>query len=559
VLVGLFLLPAGIGCGRAVLDLGSMEPVQAGPMASTMVLAEDPRPDGGGVRGEARWGSLRVDLEARGSAAGTLRSRHAGEVVLVEGRVRPPTESPWRRWRHVQGVVAVERVDPVSRGGPVARGLNDLRAVLERGLSGLPHDDRALATGLTIGDDRALSDDRVDDLRASGLGHLTAVSGQNVMVVLALLGPLLRRARLGGRAVGAAIALAVLVGVTRGEPSVLRAAMVGVVVLAGATSGRPTSGLRALLLASAVLVLIDPFLVARRGFQLSVAASFGILLTSRPIADRLVGCRVPGVLAEAVAVTTAAQAAVAPVLAAVGDPAPLIGLPANVLAAPGAAVATTWGLAAGIPAGAVSEWFGGWGGERIATVVHLPTWFGARWVAGVGEVAARAPGAWAGWVTLLAVAAGTFLLRRPRGRSNGPERRPWRRMLLLAGFVSVGGIASLTPPAPLLPGLHQVGVGSEVLVGHGAVVVAVDGRADPGRVLRALRRAGVGRPLLVVARSEGSRTEAAVASLRHRYPGVAVLRPGDRAPPTVDLGGSWALLDPEGDRWQVEWVGDAAG
>jgi competence protein ComEC len=44
----------------------------------------------------------------------------------------------------------------------------------------MPPDDAALFRGLVVGDDRAQSDAMIERFRASGLSHLTAVSGQNV-------------------------------------------------------------------------------------------------------------------------------------------------------------------------------------------------------------------------------------------------------------------------------------------------------------------------------------------------------------------------------------------
>ena len=59
----------------------------------------------------------------------------------------------------------------------------------------LPAADGALFRGLVIGDDRDQPREMIDRFRASGLSHLTAVSGQNVSFVLAAAGPLLRRLR----------------------------------------------------------------------------------------------------------------------------------------------------------------------------------------------------------------------------------------------------------------------------------------------------------------------------------------------------------------------------
>ena len=66
-------------------------------------------------------------------------------------------------------------------------------ALIEAGWRVLPADRAALARGLVIGDDRDQPQEMVQRFRDSGLSHLTAVSGQNVALLLAAAGPLLRR------------------------------------------------------------------------------------------------------------------------------------------------------------------------------------------------------------------------------------------------------------------------------------------------------------------------------------------------------------------------------
>ena len=88
---------------------------------------------------------------------------------------------------------------------------------------------RSLA-GFLLGDTRAPArPTSTEQFRAAGLTHLTAVSGGNVAFVLALVAPVLRRLRLGGRLRRVGLAVLVLFGtMTRWEPSVLRAVAMAV-------------------------------------------------------------------------------------------------------------------------------------------------------------------------------------------------------------------------------------------------------------------------------------------------------------------------------------------
>ena len=128
---------------------------------------------------------------------------------------------------------------------------------------------------LVLGDTSAMTPELQQSFQTTGLTHLTAVSGANLTLLLAFLifgakwlgvrGRWLRVVGLGG--------VVVFVALCRTEPSVLRAAAMGLVALAALGAGGGRKGLRHLAVAVLVLVLLDPFLARSIGFALSVLAS----------------------------------------------------------------------------------------------------------------------------------------------------------------------------------------------------------------------------------------------------------------------------------------------
>ena len=234
----------------------------------------------------------------------------------------------------------------------------EVRASPPRGLAGLAESYRSslrdaladdaegeLALGLTIGETTRFSMHDVELLRAAGLSHLVAVSGSNVAIVLASIAMLFawasRRMRLTA-AVSGLIAFVIVVGP---EPSVLRAAAMGAVALAALACGTRGDPAVTLLLAVVVLLILRPSLVWSVGLHLSVAATAGIVLWSRPLEERL--GFLPRLVRMPLAVTLAAQVAVTPVLLATFGTLSLIAPVANVLAAPVIAPATILSLVAG--------------------------------------------------------------------------------------------------------------------------------------------------------------------------------------------------------------------
>src|SRR5207249_9171802 len=127
-----------------------------------------------------------------------------------------------------------------------------------------------------------------EDFRATGLSHLTAVSGENVAMFLAPVLALAMLLRLGPRSrflVGLS-AIAFFVLLTRAEPSVLRASIMSGLAMLGIFLGRPRSP--PAIVGGAVLALLatNPTLVYSIGFQLSVSATVGMSLLAGPLSER---------------------------------------------------------------------------------------------------------------------------------------------------------------------------------------------------------------------------------------------------------------------------------
>jgi competence protein ComEC len=233
--------------------------------------------------------------------------------------------------------VIEERAPPRGGlGGAALRGSEVVRdAARRRALATLAPERAGLLVGMALGDTSLLPGDLERDFRAAGLTHLMAVSGANLAVVLGAGLWLAGVAGAGRRtlAVAGVVLVVLLVVVTRWEPSVLRAGVMAGLVLFGVATGRGPGGRRALCLAVVVLLLADPALAGSLGFQLSVAATAGVLWLGPGVA-RALPERVPERGRKAVGLTLGAQATAMPVLALALGPVSLAGLPANLLGLP---------------------------------------------------------------------------------------------------------------------------------------------------------------------------------------------------------------------------------
>ncbi|WP_166026159.1 ComEC/Rec2 family competence protein [Streptomyces chilikensis] len=403
---------------------------------------------------------------------------------------------------------------PRVAAGPTGaqRTAGRLRAGLREATDGLEPDARALLPGLVVGDTSRITPELDHAFQETDLAHILAVSGSNLTILLALLlGPpgLAQRAERRGLAprlgltlrttavLGGALTLGFVV-VCRPDPSVLRAAACGTVVLIALATGRRRAMVPALAAAVLLLVLYDPWLARSLGFLLSVLATGSLLLLAPRWSEALRRRRVPPRLAEALGAAAAAQAVCAPVVVVFSGRVSLVAIPCNLLTEFAIAPATVLGFAALLTAPVAMP---------VARVLARCAGWPAGWVVDVAKAGAGLPGAgvdwpkgWGGAALLAAVTLAVLpVLRRLPGRP-----------LLCAGLGLLLAVAVLRPPqvTRLVTGwpppdwrmvVCDVGQGDALVLNAGpGTAVVVDTGPDPGPVDRCLRSLGVRRVPLVV-------------------------------------------------------------
>lgn len=422
---------------------------------------------------------------------------------------------------------------------------------LRRFAAGLlaPHHGRfrapALIEALILGDRSALPESWTQALRRSGLAHLLAVSGLHVGVVTlcvvwaaAVLPP-------RWRLLLAAAAVLLYLALIGPRPAATRASLMGLLAVAAVLGERPPQAVNALACAVLVLVGWEPSIVAELGFQLSVAATAGILLWAPVLSRRW--RRVPKWLRQPLAVSIAAQVATLPWTLGLSAGVHPLAVLLNLFFIPWLAVMVGAGLL-WLLLSAISSTAGAWllpGLEILAAPVDVlvslpphpaflwplacPSWL--AWAAPVVVIAA-----W--WRPVVAARAGVVVMILAL-TGSGPPRRAADRVELI---------------------LIDGGQGDAILLRDGRRAVLVDGGGWPsgdlgGRVLLpVLAAAGIDRLEAVVLTHPDVDHCAGLADLA-RYLPVAELW----------MSSGWAarpcageLLATPGKRWRVMWRGRRA-
>ncbi len=500
-LLAAIALAAGFGTARRwppALDAAAERPVEL-----VLRTEETLHPDG-----RAPWAAVIVRLDGAPADVPALvldmrpsldRAVPIGAEVVLRARAVPAAPGEERAvLLDVLGEAAV-----AAEPGGVAAAAHALREGFRAAADDLPGDGGMLLPGLAIGDTAGLDPALEEDMRVAALSHLTAVSGANCAVVVALV-MLLGGALRVPRAVRILLSLAALGGfvvLVTPEPSVQRAAAMAALVLLALARGRPAGGLPMLGAAVALLLLFDPWLARSYAFALSVLATAGLLLLTGPL-TALLARILPTALAAGLAVPAAAQIACQPVLLLLDPVIPVYGVPANLLAAPAAPVATVVGLLGCLALPLLPN--------AGVALLHL-AWAPAAWIGSVARTAAAAPSPSLPWAAggigvLLFVLAAASVLTLLLGRHRRRER--WYRVLLAgsAGFlvlavsVGAGGVLAraVTRPADWAIALCDVGQGDAVLLRSEGAVALVDAGRDPELLADCLLELGVQRIDLLV-------------------------------------------------------------
>ncbi len=444
-----------------------------------------------------------------------------GDLLELRGELEtPPTFDgfDYREYllrRGIGSLIAYPRVSVLAhdQGSAFRAALIDTRARLSGALAdALPEPEASLAAGVLLGKRVDLPPDLTEEMNATGTSHLVAVSGQNVTLVAGLLMAAL--AWVIGRRPAAWLALAAVIGyslLVGGEPSVVRAAIMGTLYVIATALGRQSSGPIALALAGAVMTAIDPQAVHEVSFQLSFAATLGLMTLGSLLVVRAQALvqRWPAIAAfpltrpaiELVGVTLAAIAFTLPITAVNFQRVSLVAPLANLLAVPAfLLVAVTAALTAVV--GAILP--------ATAGVLGWLAWPTAAYMVAVVRLMADVPLASAevtGLGTPHAVvyysglAAVVWLLGRRRPEPVAPpppERLPATRPLIPAAGIALllplaSAVLWLAVTAPVSGRLTvtflDVGQGDAILIeGPEGQRILVDGGPSEEAITAALGR-----------------------------------------------------------------------
>lgn len=300
-----------------------------------------------------------------------------GDEVRLDGRLIITKEK-----RVAATLITNSDVVLESSASGISKFLSKVRMKFRFNAEKIGGDASALIPGMILGDTSLQSETFSQQMRRSGLSHLTAVSGANFAIVSALVFWLTKfiYRRVLFQIIATTSFLFLFLLLVRPSPSVLRAGIMAAVILLARASGNTRNAVSALGAAISLLLLLDPFQAQDPGFVLSVLATSGLIFLAPGIKSRLENL-VPSWLAEVVAVSTAATILCTPYILSLSGEISVFSILFNIFVSPTIAPITIIGFFSvlTLPFSLISE---------ILLVLAV---FLAKWVALVAQLSLLSP------------------------------------------------------------------------------------------------------------------------------------------------------------------------
>jgi len=367
----------------------------------------------------------------------------------------------------------------------------------------LPEPAAALANGMLLGIESGIAADVDAAFVATGTSHVIVISGSNIAllsgVLMAGAGRLLGKRR---AAFPVVLGIALYVLLVGADAAALRAGIMGILYVFAVYLGRQSTAYVSLCASALAMLAWNPLTLWDVGFQLSFAATLGLVLFTRPIAQHVQGLlahrlarerlyMVMGVLNDALIVTLAAQVLTLPIIVYHFGRLSLISLLTNFLILPAQPPIMTGGMAT-LLAGLIWEPLG-----RLLAVIP---WLFLTYTTAVVRLTAAAPmasvstGDWGRVMALLYLvvlaAALAWRAAYARGWTAIPARRAltWAIAIVVPAWLA-GTVLQALPDGRLHLYFLPVEGGEAVLLvaPDGKRAWMWDGRGDP-EVLAAAAR-----------------------------------------------------------------------
>lgn len=222
-----------------------------------------------------------------------------GDEIEVVGKIEIPSEArnykgfdykAYLKSKKIYGTIETKKIDilDLNKSNYLDKCLNSVQNSIKENMNRiLKEDESALAIGILIGERTEISEEVENNFKMSSLTHMLAVSGAHITYIVSAFTLLLGKINKKITKVFTIIFLLFFMALTGFTASVIRASIMGILILLSSLLFRTSDTINNLCIAAFVILIFNPYTIADLGFLLSFAGTIGIISLGNTITEKI--------------------------------------------------------------------------------------------------------------------------------------------------------------------------------------------------------------------------------------------------------------------------------
>ena len=219
-----------------------------------------------------------------------------GDKILIKGEFVEPSESrnyggfdykEYLKSIKIYGTIKADSIEILAKNSnnPIFTFANNINLKIKENINKLiPEKYSAIFTGLILGDTSKVEEEVNDDFKIANISHVLAISGMHITYIVIGIELLLKKG-IGKRKtrIITIIILVMYMFITGFAPSVVRASIMGIIMLISKLIHRKNDIWTSISLSLLILLIYNPFLILNVGLQLSYLGTIGIVCFNKNV------------------------------------------------------------------------------------------------------------------------------------------------------------------------------------------------------------------------------------------------------------------------------------
>ena len=315
------------------------------------------------INGDKKYKNTKLLLDIKKSEL--KEEPEFGDEIEIIGELKKPNGArnykgfdykQYLKSKKIYATVSLENYKIISKNkiDIISKVINSVQNNMKSNINKiLNEEEAALCIGILVGDREAISEQTEDNFKKSNLTHMLAVSGSHITYIINALAMLLGKTSKRTSKIFTIIILIFFMALTGFTFSVIRACIMGILVLLASLMYRKPDTINNLGISSFIILLFNPYAISDAGFLLSYGGTIGIVLLGDKIENAIykeenkkknIINKIIKYIIISFSITLSANLIIIPIMAYNYSPVSFTFWISNILAAPIMEIATIFGL-----------------------------------------------------------------------------------------------------------------------------------------------------------------------------------------------------------------------